>query len=293
MNDEKFKFSIIMPVKNGEKYIRQAIDSILDQRYSNYELIVQDSLSIDSTSEIVRSYSDQRIKIYTEKDLGQSDALNKGFGKASGDLIFWLNSDDMLAPNFFKRVSCFFELNPRAVVVYGSTLFIDENGRVLFANKAAQIINRYFKYYSAAAISGPSVVVRRGMLCTLNFPLFPVELRYSMDVFFYRMVSCHYKFHYIGGLPLWFFRIHVDSKTGLSITGKLSDAQAEEYRKIRKFFKYNTFFMYLFKMVHAFLKNISLSEIRKHLFFRSRAGVEVNVIREEWSDLYISPKSQD
>lgn len=96
------KISIVMPTYNSEKYIKQSIDSIINQEYQNWELLIFDNCSDDNTVDIIGNYLnfDHRIKLCVEKDAGVSEALNKGFKKTTGEILCWLNSDDLYVSKF-------------------------------------------------------------------------------------------------------------------------------------------------------------------------------------------------
>ena len=86
--------SIIIPSYNSEEHIKNTINSILQQTYDNYELIIQDSLSDDNTIDIIKSYTDPRIKLYIEKDNGINDAIYRGLKKSNGEYIMYMPSSD-------------------------------------------------------------------------------------------------------------------------------------------------------------------------------------------------------
>lgn len=114
------KISIIIPSYNLEQYIKRTIDSVLDQDYENKELIVIDGGSKDQTVEILKSYGDKIFWI-SEKDNGQSDAINKGFKIATGDIVAWINADDYYEPNIFQKVADEFLNNLESTsIVYGN-----------------------------------------------------------------------------------------------------------------------------------------------------------------------------
>ena len=105
------KISIVMPSYNKVKFIERSILSILNQDYPNTELIIIDGGSDDGTIDIIKKY-DHKISYWvSEKDQGQSDALNKGFKHCSGEIYGWLNSDDLYLPNAFKNAISVFERN--------------------------------------------------------------------------------------------------------------------------------------------------------------------------------------
>src|SRR4051812_24806692 len=96
------KISIVTPTYNSALYIRETMESIHSQSYKNFEHIVMDGLSKDNTVAIVEEYPN--AKVISEKDSGQSDALNKGFKLVTGDILAWQNADDLYCPNAFQTV---------------------------------------------------------------------------------------------------------------------------------------------------------------------------------------------
>ena len=119
------KISIVMPTLNQRRYLRAAIDSILEQS-CRAEIIVVDGGSTDGSLEILKSYED-RIRYLSEPDDGQSDALNKGLSLATGEVIGWLNSDDVYKPAAFPHVLRMFD-DPSVKWIYGMVDVIDEQG---------------------------------------------------------------------------------------------------------------------------------------------------------------------
>lgn len=92
-------FSIVTPVFNGEKFIEETINSVINQSIDDYEYIIVDNLSTDNTPNIIKKYSSKIHKTIFEKDRGMYDALSKGFGHCKGKYFYWLNSDDFLKDN--------------------------------------------------------------------------------------------------------------------------------------------------------------------------------------------------
>ena len=106
------KISIITPSFNQSRFLEESILSVLNQNYSNLEYLLIDGFSTDRSIEIIKKYQ-EKIKFWvSEKDNGQSQAINKGFKKATGEIIAWLNSDDILLPNTLHAVEDFFLKNP-------------------------------------------------------------------------------------------------------------------------------------------------------------------------------------
>ena len=130
--------SIITPSFNQARYLESTIRSVLDQDYPNIEYIIVDGGSEDGSVEIIRRFSDRLAWWVSEKDRGQTDAINKGFAHAKGEILAWLNSDDTYQPHAIaEAVDCLRD-RPEVGLVYGDANFIDENGRIIGRFPAAQ-----------------------------------------------------------------------------------------------------------------------------------------------------------
>jgi glycosyltransferase involved in cell wall biosynthesis len=110
-------------------FIRHTIDSILDQGYPALEYIVQDGGSPDQTVDVLKSYGSRLTSWSSEQDRGQSDALNRGFSRTTGEIMAYLNSDDLLMPGSLAVVADHFASHPGIDVVYGHRVIIDEESR--------------------------------------------------------------------------------------------------------------------------------------------------------------------
>lgn len=122
------KVSFVLPTRNRASFIRKCLDSCLAQRLDEPEVIVVDGLSTDGTQNILRGYGDL-LRWVSERDAGQSDAVNKGVGLASGTLIAWINSDDYYPhERVLPRVVEVFEAEPSVDLVYGDGLMVDVGG---------------------------------------------------------------------------------------------------------------------------------------------------------------------
>ncbi|MBA4741022.1 MAG: glycosyltransferase [Burkholderiales bacterium] len=119
------KFSIVTPSYGQGKFIARTINSVFDQKYPFIEYFVQDGGSKDETIDQIKFYEGRLAGWASEIDSGQSQAINRGFHKTSGEIMSWLNSDDLLLPGALKIVSRFFLENPDVDVVYGNRLQID------------------------------------------------------------------------------------------------------------------------------------------------------------------------
>jgi glycosyltransferase involved in cell wall biosynthesis len=123
-----------MPVRNGQKYLREAIDSIQAQTFTDWELIVCDNASTDSTEQIVREYAarDARIRYHkNEKDIGPAGNHNVGFNLARGEYFRWHAHDDLIAPDYLARCVALLDADPTIVVAHTKTAIVDEKTRFI------------------------------------------------------------------------------------------------------------------------------------------------------------------
>jgi glycosyltransferase involved in cell wall biosynthesis len=129
--------SIVTPAYNAVRFIRETIESIRNQDYPAIEHIVIDGGSTDGTLDILRQYP--HLTWVSEPDRGQSHALNKGFRRARGEIVGWLNADDTYQPGAIKTAVAFMQAHPDVDVVYSDCQVIDENGRPLYVIQAEDL----------------------------------------------------------------------------------------------------------------------------------------------------------
>jgi glycosyltransferase involved in cell wall biosynthesis len=129
IEDTSIKVSIVTPSYNQGRFLKRTIESVLNQTYPNIEYIVMDGGSTDESVEILKSYGD-RFKWVSEKDKGQTDAINKGLRQCSGQILAYLNSDDTLELDAVETVVKFFREHPEIDLVYGDANYIDEDDNV-------------------------------------------------------------------------------------------------------------------------------------------------------------------
>jgi glycosyltransferase involved in cell wall biosynthesis len=122
------KVSIITPSFNQGKFLEASICSVLEQNYPNIEYIIVDGGSQDESVEVIKKYQDRLAWWVSEKDKGHADALNKGFSRATGEILAWLNSDDIYFPNAISEVVAVLTSHPEVGMVYGDAELIDDAG---------------------------------------------------------------------------------------------------------------------------------------------------------------------
>jgi glycosyltransferase involved in cell wall biosynthesis len=154
--------SIITPSYNQAPYLEQTIQSVLEQDYPRIEYIVVDGGSTDNSGEIIQKYADRLAYWISEKDSGQAEAINKGFARANGEIIAWLNSDDYYMLNTVSFAVQCFEQNPDVVMIYGDMLAVDGDGQTINVLKYKQLSLEDLLCFQI--LGQPSVFFRRSAL---------------------------------------------------------------------------------------------------------------------------------
>ncbi|HMX74127.1 MAG TPA: glycosyltransferase family 2 protein [Anaerolineales bacterium] len=154
--------SIITPSYNQAAYLEQTLLSVLNQDHAPIEYIVVDGASKDASVEIIKKYSDRLAYWVSEKDGGQAEAINKGFARATGEIIAWINSDDYYLPGAVSAAVKIFESNPDVVLVYGNMLAVDEHGKTFNTLTYKQLTLEDLLCFQI--IGQPAVFMRRSAL---------------------------------------------------------------------------------------------------------------------------------
>jgi glycosyltransferase involved in cell wall biosynthesis len=130
--------SIVTPSFNQARFLEATIQSVLGQDYPDIEYIIVDGGSTDGSEAIIRKYADRLAWWVSEPDRGQTDAINKGFARARGDVLAWINSDDTYQPGAVREAVDYLTSRDEIGLVYGDANYIDEHGRVIGRFPAAQ-----------------------------------------------------------------------------------------------------------------------------------------------------------
>jgi glycosyltransferase involved in cell wall biosynthesis len=123
--------SVIIPAYNAQKTIRETIESVLNQTFKDFEIIVIDDGSQDSTVEIVSAFSDPRLRLFSYPNAGVSATRNRGLAQANSEFISFLDADDLWTPDKLEAQLRALEANPQAAVAYSWTDYIDESSQFL------------------------------------------------------------------------------------------------------------------------------------------------------------------
>jgi glycosyltransferase involved in cell wall biosynthesis len=170
--------TVVTPSYNQGRFIRATIESVLAQDYPNIEYIVVDGLSNDETAAVCGEYAD-RLTFISEKDRGQSHAINKGFRMARGEIVAWLNSDDIFLPGAIDRVVEAFLSEPELGAVYGEGYQIDIDGKVKQRFSVTEPFNLWKLVYLSDYILQQTVFFRRDAFDEVG--LLDESLHYGMD----------------------------------------------------------------------------------------------------------------
>jgi glycosyltransferase involved in cell wall biosynthesis len=211
--------SIVTPSFNQSRYLETTIRSVLEQRsprseargdHPSIEYLIADGGSTDGSVDIIRRYADKLAWWVSEKDRGQTDALNKGFARAQGEILAWLNSDDTYEPGAVAAAVKYLTDHPQIGMVYADTNFIDENGRMLGRFPAAQTDYRRLRQ-GYVHIPQQATFFRADLWRQIG-PLDP-NFYFAMDYDLWVRLAKLAPFAYLPGQTWANFRLHTNGKT--------------------------------------------------------------------------------
>ena len=201
--------SIVTPSFNQAPYLEATIRSVLEQDYPELEYTIVDGGSTDGSVDIIRRYADRLAWWVSEPDKGQTDALNKGFARAKGEILAWLNSDDTYQPGAVAEAAGFLRSRPEVGLVYGEANFIDENGHVIGHFPAAQ--TNYRRLRRGYVHIPQQAAFFRAELWRKVAPLDP-SFYFAMDYDLWVRIAALAPIHYVP--RTWAnFRLHTQGKT--------------------------------------------------------------------------------
>ena len=202
------RVSIVTPSFNQAQFIEKTILSVINQDYPDIEYIIIDGGSTDGSQEIIKKYEDKIAYWVSEKDNGQSDAINKGFRRCTGEYVAWINSDDLYVEGAVSRIVKFFTGHLDADMVHGNIDFIDVHGKLMenvptgdFTLPELLLTNR---------ISQPSVFFKRKIFDDIGY--LDEAFHYVMDYDFWIRVAVKHNVRHVGS-TIAQFRLHGESKT--------------------------------------------------------------------------------
>ncbi|SOD18664.1 glycosyltransferase family 2 protein [Pedobacter xixiisoli] len=215
------KISIVIPSYNQGKYLEETLVSVIDQRYPNLQLIVIDGGSVDNSVAIIKQYEKHIHYWVSEKDNGQSHAINKGFAIADGDLLTYLNSDDLLMPNVLEAIANVY-CKDKNQIITGNWLE-GSNKQTAMLREVIQPPTIENLILNIGLFGQPGTFWSKSEQPIL----INEQYHFCLDLeLFYRLLSSGYKVELINK-PVAFFRVHASAKT--------ANLQQTKYEEIIRF----------------------------------------------------------
>jgi glycosyltransferase involved in cell wall biosynthesis len=272
------KLSVVVPNYNGGTYIEETLLSVIDQNYPNLELIVIDGGSSDNSVEVIKKYEKHISYWISEKDEGQSHAINKGFERASGDYIAWMNSDDLYLKDALLKVFSLPGITGYDFI-YGQVYIGRDVEHVQYIpakhNREFSLFNLLHFFYSVDyIIPSQSVFVKRSFLELHKIKFLNNACHYCMDMEWYCRIVLAKPVYYKYNEALSFFRLNESTKTG----SQYSRMQAEA---IQVFLNYRSQLQpkeedKLFKLIyyHRVLHRLFMKKLKTNLKLLVRIFLE-------------------
>jgi glycosyltransferase involved in cell wall biosynthesis len=235
------KVSIVMPSFNQSIYVDKALNSIFSQSYKNWEILFVDGGSTDNTMQIVEKYRDRLAYCVSEPDKGQSDALHKGFSRATGEILTWLNTDDLLLPDALSdTVKAFTDKSERSWV-FGNVIWIDSKDMILKCWRGEGYTLGWPRLGLLAA-GGPSAFFKRELYERVGG--INLNLHYQMDTeLWWLFAMAGESFYRLEGYT-WALRLHEAAK----VSGHMFVAKDDPKQQVVKYLK---------SQEHAHIQNLT------------------------------------
>ena len=266
--------SIIMPAFNCEKYISQAIDSIINQTYKNFELLIADDCSSDNTKNIVDSYIDERIKrFHNERNLGYLQASNKLFALCKGNYITFQDADDYSDIKRLEKLVFFLKNNPGIHAVGSNIIKIDINNNYIYKSNFAlttEQIKIAFKNYRTTFV-GSALMLRKELLSEIGFYNIWFDRIGSEDIYMHSLILDN---HQIANISenLYYYRTNPQS---VSIT-QTNSKSAIGHELIIEMYKRRQ------KGKEDYLQTNNIKQLNKHVMLL----LNIKIIKEnKWRSL--------
>lgn len=218
--------SVIIPCYNAEKFIGDTLTSVLDQSFQSFEIIIVNDGSTDHSAQVISSFNDSRITCLQKKNTGVSDSRNKGFEKAKGDYVLFLDADDIIASDFLEKRVEFLNEHPDYGFCFSSVMKIDEAGKPLTCNKlegaGKDPLNEILSYNLNFLTCPSNYLFRTAVLKKHQFK-FDVELSSSADRYFLIELSRFTKGGKIRDGGFLAYRVHKNSMSNYLTLNLLHD----------------------------------------------------------------------
>jgi GT2 family glycosyltransferase len=212
--------AIVTPSYNTGRHIGDCVRSVLEQDGPTIDYIVMDGGSTDGTVEVLKSFG-PRLRWVSQKDKGQSDAINRGFAQTQGEILGWLNSDDTYAPGAIRAAAEFFRDNPEIDILYGDATYTDVHGRHIANCVHVEPYSRRRLFHYSDFLVQPATFFRRRIFDAVGGV--DASIHWAMDYdLWLRMVAHGAKVAYLPKV-LAHFRWLADNKTATGSHGRLDE----------------------------------------------------------------------
>jgi glycosyltransferase involved in cell wall biosynthesis len=227
--------SVVMTTYNRAKYISDAIKSVLDQTFGDFELVIVDDGSTDDTLRIIKSFNDKRIKYYFQNNAGQNPARNAGIIISNGEYIAMIDSDDMWDRHKLEKQVDILDTHTDIGLVYCGTTFIDENNRTIYkkpiigykGNVLDKLLMTNFLYNGSCPLFRKSCIKKTG--------LFDTAFKRMTDWEFYLRFAIYYKFW---GIKEYLLKYRIHNET---MSNDFRNYESWGFKILDKIFSYNGF----------------------------------------------------
>ena len=210
------KFSVIIPLYNKEKEIKNTIEGILNQTYKADEIIVVDDGSTDNSAFIIEEYFEDKVKLIKQKNQGVSVARNRGIKEAKNEYLCFIDADDLWERDFLEEMSKLIQDFPDAIVYSTSHKMIDENGNIIYSKVSLPknfrgYLDNFIKIFkdNYGIINSSSVCIRKSVK-----PIFPIGEKKGGDICLWIELSLKGKFAFINK-PLSIYKLDASNRSGV------------------------------------------------------------------------------
>jgi glycosyltransferase involved in cell wall biosynthesis len=283
------KISIITASYNQGQYLEDTILSVLGQRYPNLEYLIYDAASTDNSVVIIKKYEQELSYWVSEKDKGQADAINKGFEKATGEILMWLNSDDILMPNVLHFIAEQYAQKGDGIY-FGNCIHFEEKNNGVLNSRGSQVPISFnsISLEMADTIIQPSTFWSRKVWIE-NGPL-DAGFHFGFDwEWFLRAKQKSISFYSLHK-PISMYRIHEEHKSGVGGKKrqdellKIYEIYSPKYAPLYKQLMQENFtFSFKEKIIYHLLKLVSRKGLTRTQFknrgYKNYTDREINIIR--------------
>lgn len=226
------KISVVMPSFNQVRFVEAALKSVVSQGHLDTEIIFIDGGSTDGTMEIVRRYADRISYCESEPDHGQSDALKKGFDRATGHVLTWLNTDDLLLPGALEEIARLFSINKEAQSIFGNSIWIDAEDRIVQCSKNGENFRGMWgPRIGLLTAGGPSAFFTRDVYRAVGG--INLDLHYMMDTELWWRFAMHGVSFLRSRRYIWALRLHADAKVSGHLYANKHDPKQQKIATAR------------------------------------------------------------